>query len=99
MAGSFRSSRIIVLAFAAAALVATASTYVVDRVVHCWRRARAEVASWLFNLVTVRMPRLCAEWLRPEVAVRVKKDGMLGMRAVLKRRPLISTRWRFAPSV
>jgi hypothetical protein len=103
MAGSFRSRFAIAALVAAAALaVATVATGTYDSCRECfvgaWRWVTLRVdrgSRWLL----ARMPRLVADWLRKDLIVRVRLDGALNMRAVPKRRPTVSPRWRMVPSI
>lgn len=97
MAGSFRS-RIAIMALAACTALASTSVYVVDHV--AWGMSRAakafrDLSCWL----VARLPRLRPDWMRPDIAVRVRQDGTLQMRKVIKQRPLVSPRWRMCPSI
>lgn len=87
-------------AFAALALaticVAATSTAFVDRVSWCIRRAWtafADLGRWL----VVKLPRT-AQWLRPDIGVRINKDGGISMRQVPRRRPMVMPRFRMCPS-
>lgn len=97
MAGSFRS-HIAIMALAACTALASTSVYVADHVAWgMWRAAKA--FRYLGDWLVARLPRLVADWMRPDIAVRVRQDGKLQMRKVIKQRPLVSPRWRMCPSV
>jgi hypothetical protein len=98
MAGSY-ASRFVTLARVAIVAIAAAATATYDSVVSCWRSSYTMVANWVLVAVVHRLPRLTADWLRPELALRVKKDGTIAMRSAPKRRPTVFPGWRMAPSV
>jgi hypothetical protein len=98
MAGSY-PSRFGSLASIAIVAIAAAATATCDRIVSCWHSSRAALAAWLVEVAVVRMPRLTADWSRPDIAVRVKKDGTIAMRSAPKRRPTVFPGWRMAPSI
>lgn len=98
MAGSY-PSRFATLAIVAISAMTAATTATYDSIVSCWRSSCAVVANWVLVAVVHRLPRLTADWLRPGLALRVKKEGTMHMRSIPKRRPTVFPGWRMAPSV
>lgn len=95
MAGSFRS-RIAVLAVAALCAVATASTYVVERVSWAWRRTTAWFVDRFDWLVSRIKPAAARHLAAPKRALlgAVQMMGRMNRRE----RPVVSPRWRMCPS-
>lgn len=77
--------------------VAATSTAFVDRVSWCVRRAWTaftDLGRWL----VAKLPRPARDWIRPDIGVRICKDGGIRMRQVVRRRPMVMPRFRMCPS-
>jgi hypothetical protein len=95
MQGSFRS-RIAILAAAALCAVATASTYVVERVSWAWHRT----VSWFVDRFDWLVSRIKLAKPQHLQAPRVALLGAIQMMGRMNRRdrPVVSPRWRMCPS-
>lgn len=93
----YRSIRLLAIAtLAAVCAVAAFPAAVVDRVSWCSRRLRSAALGLTLWLVE-QLPR-AAQWLRPDVGMRVAKDTGIAMRQVPRRRPMVTPRFRMCPS-